>query len=323
MRIAALLSWFDEERATLSRAIVSAARAGCTHLVAVDGRYALYDATRTLSPHRQRMVIEQTAEGFHLDLTLSCPREPWPTEMEKRTHMFALAAVLPVDWLLVLDADFEVKPCDLGVLLGQLGEGPGHEVAQVELHTPPGPGGNARFGPPPVMPFRCLYRQGTPIVVGPNHYTYTRTSYRTPKLSHGDITGHDTRYLWGNDTENALVPAADLTADVKIVHHTYHRPKPRVSAQFDYYRARDKQGVEAGLCRKCRERTALFMVPAGVKELSGDRDLSIGWAEVCEQCRDSMVEAAVVEAARLGADEGACAQLRTLVQPLHVAAPTE
>ena len=45
-RVIALLSWFDEPPVSLVTCLQALAEAGTDHVVALDGRYALYPADR-------------------------------------------------------------------------------------------------------------------------------------------------------------------------------------------------------------------------------------------------------------------------------------
>src|SRR6266498_1360247 len=57
LKIIAILSWFDESPSWLSACVASLARAGCSHLVAVDGAYRLYPDGRPHSGIAQQDAI--------------------------------------------------------------------------------------------------------------------------------------------------------------------------------------------------------------------------------------------------------------------------
>jgi hypothetical protein len=85
----------------------------CDHVVALDGRYALFDDVRVASPQEQADAIAHAAYGAGVGLTLVQPRHPFRDEMQKRTALFGLgelAATAHEDWFLILDADEVLCP---------------------------------------------------------------------------------------------------------------------------------------------------------------------------------------------------------------------
>lgn len=106
-RIIGVLSWFDESPTWLASTVASLARV-CDHVVAIDGRYALYDDHRVVSEMVQHDAITHTARGAGIGCTLVVPTEPWDDEMHKRTACFQHASLLAEkfeDWVLVIDGD--------------------------------------------------------------------------------------------------------------------------------------------------------------------------------------------------------------------------
>ena len=108
MKLIACISWFYESPAWLAATVASAARI-CDHVVAVDGRYALFGHDLAFSPVQEAETIMEAAEGAGIALTLHRPTEPfWGNEIEKRNLLFSLAkchATEMEDWLIVLDGD--------------------------------------------------------------------------------------------------------------------------------------------------------------------------------------------------------------------------
>ena len=288
MTLAALLAWYDEPPTFLYRAVTTAIeRAGADVIVAVDGRYALLgdDDVPVESPREQFDAIVEATRGTTAMLVHHRPVEPWPTEMEKRTRLFALAeSVLDRDrdWMLVLDADFEVVRADR--LRERLAAAAARDlhVAEILLHTPPGPARRGRVGCPTLMPMRAVFStRESPIRVDGNHYTYVGRGGR----------------LWGTGGRE-FVPAADLLADVLIVHWTWHRPERRVERQYAYYRARDASGDERTPCERCGERLAVALVPTDIRDLGSRVDGA--WVPVCEGCEPAAVEDAARQCVRIG-----------------------
>jgi len=107
-----MLSWWDESPSWLAACVASLANVA-DRLVAVDGRYALYDDERTQSPVEQAEAILETATGAGIPLTLHRPNTAFAgNEVEKRNLLLRLALVeaRPMeDWLLAFDADMTVS----------------------------------------------------------------------------------------------------------------------------------------------------------------------------------------------------------------------
>lgn len=279
------MTWFDEPVDFLRRAIRTTGEAGMDVLVALDGSYALMENPKASSPPSQHKVIQKEAARAGLELVLAVPAEPWPTEMDKRTAAFDIAlsrAEVGRDWFFVLDADYELHASpDFRRVLGLVET----DVGLIRVATPPGPGGSATHGPPPVGTFRSLFR-AQKITVGPNHFTYKT---------------EDGRVLFGLEFGEEQVPAFDFTGLLDVVHYTYHRPKARVQRQFDYYRARDKAAVEFGTCAACGQRQARTYVPRIVERLEDGR-AAANQIEVCEVCHPDEIIALKAKARELDLD---------------------
>jgi hypothetical protein len=280
MEIAACLAWYYEPEGFLERAIESAGKAGVTHLVAVDGAYALFPDGEPQSPETNLVAIYAAAERAGMECWLYIPDACWPTEASKRSFLFQKAHELGVDWLYVMDADFDLV-CSrlLPEILAEVEE----DVGFVRLLTPPGPGGSVAFGPAVRDEMKLLYRGNLDIRVVGNHYTYQAA---------------DGRFLFGNRAEVEEVPAADLTEEVVVHHWSYHRQKWRIASQYDYYRARDKAGIERSQCR-CGE-AATSMVTSRLTEHPDGWEAS--WLPVCERCLPDAERKTKSEARRLGID---------------------
>lgn len=111
-RLIGLLSYWDESPTWLAATVASMARV-CDHIVALDGRYALFGDDRVASPQEQADAIAHGAYGAGIGLTNVQPRRVFLNEMEKRTELFryGLVDACPgTDWFLVLDADEVLDP---------------------------------------------------------------------------------------------------------------------------------------------------------------------------------------------------------------------
>lgn len=203
-RLIALLSYYDEQPEHLHSLVTSLHIAGITHLVAVDGAYALYPNGRACSSGWE--TLYPATREHDISLHHHTPLIAWAgNEIEKRTHLFALGHQLAepgIDWLLVIDADEHIThphhPYELD----------GHDVLTV-THAEPG----VR-----IARERRWYRaQPTGIRVHGAHSHYE--------------TGDGT-VLWGS-TE---VQAGETS--MVIEHTPKHRTRARRNGRRDYYEAR-------------------------------------------------------------------------------------
>jgi hypothetical protein len=210
MRIAALLSFYDETDEMLQEAICSL-KGFCDALVAVDGAYALYPNGKGSS--RGHEAIRQACVDSGLELLLYVPEAVWAgNETHKREFMFRLGETLtePDDWFFILDGDFVVTD-HLGAR-GAL-EDVEKDVCSVTLNESTG-----------IVLHPLLFRAVRGITVGPAHHYW-----KTP----------DGRYLW-----HPLrgVPKHELYREVIVEHRT--RSKSRTDQALAYYAIRDRAGIE-------------------------------------------------------------------------------
>jgi len=239
VKIVAVLCWYDESPTWLSHVIAGAARAGCSHVVAVDGPYALYSSTERSSGVEQHDAIMRACYASGLGLTLHVPDHAFVgNEVEKRNLAFRLAEQVTSesDWLLVVDADMVVTRA-LGLaddLAGtELDAATVQLVDRFDWHTddgrsilPPGSGVAQKTS----HAHRALFRARRGLEVVNAHYIY-----RYP-------VGESWRYLWGPQSVN-LEPALNL-AHVEIEHWSRQRNAHRAERQKAYYESRDTSGIE-------------------------------------------------------------------------------
>ena len=227
MKIVCCLSWYDESPAWLATVVAAAAKAGCNHIVAVDGPYALLTATGRSSGVLQQDAVTHAAHVAGIGLTLHVPDSPFGgNEVEKRSLMFRLAEQITTedDWLWVLDADCFVtkavdlrrrlQETDLNVAEVMVCNSSDPQVIKVSQHK---------------QPLRLLYRAVRGLEVAGAHYYY-----RYPRDGGWS-------YLWGN---MPLEPALQLH-DVEVEHWTEQRDKGRQAEQHAYYHLRDQVGAES------------------------------------------------------------------------------
>lgn len=260
MRLHALLSWYQEDPAWLDRAIRALERAGVSHVIAIDGAYALYPRARNRSGIAQHEAITRASYQIGAGLTIHVPPAPWAgNEIEKRTFMFQLADHLsePGDWHLILDADevITAAPDDLHQRL----QSSIFDVAQVTF-SEPHPTGRRREYPIPI-----LFRAGLGVHVETNHYTYVTD---------------DGRKLWGNATTDRLEPRLDLADTFKLDHLTEFRHQDRRTDAKRYYADRAATGEEQGDCAFC-SRPATVEVTHEWKPADGG--YAANWVNACNK----------------------------------------
>ncbi len=226
MRLIACLSWYDEPPGMLRAAVRSLATAGTTHLVALDGAYALYRGGRAESPRGQAEAIRAEAADCGLRAAVHVPPAVWRGEVEKRTELLRLAhemAEPEEDWLLVADADerWEARRPLTDLLREER-----RDVVEATMRDPLLDGGWAE------RVLRRLYRTQPGGIFVERH--------------HGRYVTRDGTVLWDADRPESQVPAT-YRADVRVVHDARARSVDRAMAQTTYYMACLWVGIEA--CR--------------------------------------------------------------------------
>ncbi len=263
MKLIALTSWFDEPPVSLVTCLQALAEAGTDHVVALDGRYALYPADHDLSDPNEYAAILLACRELGMGCTIHAPSGPWEGgEVEKRTALFAAgwAIAEPGDWFWVQDADQVVirVPEDFKDQL----EASEHDVGEVEICDVVALQANQENWPP-YFAMRALFR-AQPITVGPAHCMY--------RAADGSL-------LWGYEGDGRMSSALDLSADVLVEHRPQERPPARQHAKLVYYAERDAAGIERGVCELCSERST-GLVPARWRMT--DLGPAADWMECCD-----------------------------------------
>jgi len=241
MRIAGLLSWYDESPHWLATAVAGFARV-CDVIVAVDGAYRLYPGARPRSHPSQVEAITRTAEALGIGCLVYQPDDVWRgNEVEKRNTLLQLAGPLlreGEDWVLVFDADFHILRCepelvratltttDAAVATYVILDGKDF-LADPELHE--------LAAKHPVstewtLRTRDVYRWTPTLRVGPAHWCYS-----------AEVDG-ERRWLRGPYRE--LAPAVNLDRALVVYHRTQDRAEERRQAAQGYYEMRERYGVE-------------------------------------------------------------------------------
>lgn len=216
MKVAACLSWYDENPNWLAATTTSIADA-CDAVIAVDGAYFGFPGglTRPASGPEQAEAVTATANAAGLEVIVHQPTEPWPGQVEKRTYMCRLAELIEADWLLVIDADETLVANDLRKDLVN---------ANVDVMTVLVTETEAVAGYPTRTPHRRLFRNV--------ELKYER--------NHSTVVAADGRVFSG---KTATVQPVESSA---VITHRGRagRYSEREQRRRDYYQRRQKQGWE-------------------------------------------------------------------------------
>ena len=225
VKVYALLSFFDENPEHLRECVTSCAKVA-DHVVAVDGRYALYPDTRVRSPVSNANAIRGACAKAGLGLTLHTPNAPYAGgEVEKRAFMFRLAEGLttPDDWYLIVDGDMLVHQVSDQArdILASANYPDTGEVLWQDI----GPWGTPSNG----HRFRSFFRALRGLTVRDTHWLY--------------MCGN--RYMWHVPSGDiATEPALDLIQHVTLHHRRHDRSEERDARQDAYYKAREENKAE-------------------------------------------------------------------------------
>lgn len=216
--IAAVLAWYDEEPRVLERMVASLTGVADV-LVSLDGPYADYPHERIVSPSEQRCALDSACRDAgieHRALTVTSAE----TQAAKRTRLYRAAAEA-ADWLLIIDADEEMR-CEGAAIRWELGHD--YDAASVAVRTGDGIDCQPR-----------LIRALRDITCGPEY--------------HGMLsaTDDDGRRVCIRDRRSIIMdsrprPRRARTLDVagiaEIINHTSDRPAERIAAKREYINRR-------------------------------------------------------------------------------------
>lgn len=217
MNVIGILCFYDERASSLAGVVTGLAKVGVSHVVAVDGAYALYPEGRAYSDREQHSTISEVCKSLDMGCTLHAPSEPFVgNEVEKRSLSLRLAEAVAepdVDWYFVVDADhFVVSAIGHLALLQQTK----CDVAAIRLTEGAGS-----------MACRCVFRAIPGLRYDGNHFTPV-----TPD---------------GRNLHNSTSPVLDLSC-VEVEHRVGQRDMDRRESQVRYYERRDRLGIEGLLC---------------------------------------------------------------------------
>lgn len=217
MKIVGALPWYDEQPSWLDRCVRSLAGV-VDELVAIDGRWDLYDdAAPILSHFEQEIAISKAAHAVGIESEVWKPARVWPSQVAKRAELMRICSEKG-DWIFVIDADEYVAKLDVEGWIEFMSVDTVFDVAMVGLH--------ALYEQMPDRRVRRLYRSGTEVRTAHNGY------WREGQWLHGDTA------------KVTLAPALDLS-DVLVLHDDSGRREPeREQKAMDYRRARARERAE-------------------------------------------------------------------------------
>lgn len=217
VKVVAALPWYDEQPSWLDRCVRSLAGVA-DYLVAIDGRWDLYDIESPVLSHwEQEIAISQAASAIRLECEVWKPGRVWPSQVAKRSELMRICSEKG-DWIFVIDADEYVAKLDVDAWIEFLTLGTSYDVATVGFH--------ALYEQMPDRRIRRLYRSGTEVRTAHNGYWL------------------DGQWLHGDSAKVKLAPALDLS-DVLVLHDdSGRRPAEREAKAMEYRRARARERVE-------------------------------------------------------------------------------
>ena len=229
-QLAAAIVWYDEPLDSLRRCLESL-QGVADALVIADGRWdGLDDDGPIESPLEQRQLVRELVadfEGIHLD----APPIPWPSQVNKRSTVYAIASELAT-WTLVIDADEHVTICDREQLRAEL-DSRDELTGHVAIRTVYGPQSSAGVNHAPRL---FSSRAGT---------------LRVENAHHGIRA--DDLWLTGDGAYVPLVPFFAVGPSLQLFHEQgANRPREREERDRRYRRRRRELGLEKWPVRAAR-----------------------------------------------------------------------
>lgn len=229
-----MMSWYDESPELLEASVRSLAGVA-DHLVALDGRYALFHGP-TNSPASNYEAISRAAAAAGVTCQLVEAAEPWDGpnggEPTKRTRLLRLAEEqtdVTTDWVLSWDADFIVDDAsEPGMLRNLLARTP-RLAADVWLDQSSQECHGAKY---PSMRLTILFRALRGFRVEHAHYQWTALD---------PASGRRVR-MW--DMSNDTVPVEDASDLLFVQHVPDRRVQSRRNRRWAYYMVRDARKIE-------------------------------------------------------------------------------
>ncbi len=132
VNVTAALCWWNERPEDLARCVRGVAQIA-DRIVALDGAYRRYPGATIRSDPKQAETIRRVAHETGMECLVVTPDRLWLGQIEKRSHLLALAGV-GSDWIVTVDADHIIST-DRDAVRRELVNSTA-DVVEVPFHTP-------------------------------------------------------------------------------------------------------------------------------------------------------------------------------------------
>jgi hypothetical protein len=223
LRVTGALCWWNERPADLDRCIRGVATIA-DRVVALDGAYRRYPGATVRSDPAQATAIRRACEKAGIGCLILEPDRLWAGQIEKRSHLLALAAV-GSDWIVTVDAD-HIIDTEREAVRNELRNSTA-DVVDVPFHTPanktrsmtdaaPGHWHVAQADRVEMIP--QVWRASLGLRVENRHWWIAATK-----------NGQKT-WAWAGDTSLPRLPHAAFVTPYRVEHRVLLRTKEQVLA---------------------------------------------------------------------------------------------
>ena len=213
-RIVAGCCWYLEPPEFLDR-LVRSLQPIVDQLVFLDGPWATFPHTSTLSSEAEWRALEDAAAAIGVPIEIRGGDRVWRSQMEKRSELFRAAIEdLGADWVLVVDGDEVMTVCDVAAVRSSL-ELTDRDV--VEAMTVP--------------MNRVWPHSRTPSFPKPMRHMYRGIAGLRVENAHNGIVAPDGRWLHGDQAYVRREPSLNLSKVLQFGHDNDARPPGRMEAR--------------------------------------------------------------------------------------------
>ena len=239
LRITAALCWWNERPSDLARCVRGVANIA-DRIVALDGSYRRYPGATVKSDPRQVRTIRQTADDLGLGCLVVTPDRLWAGQVEKRSHLLALAGV-GSDWIVTVDADHVIET-DRASVRRELAATTA-DVFAVPFHTPVNPDRPMTDS----APGQWHVNQTTNVEMIPQVW---RASLRLQvERRHWWLSGTkggERVWAWAGDTDHRALPHVAFATPYRVEHRVLFRTPEQVRASRAFCNDREMVVARTG-----------------------------------------------------------------------------
>ncbi len=239
MNVTAALCWWNERPEDLARCVRGVANIA-DRIVALDGAYRRYPGATVTSDRRQREAIRKTAEEMGLECLILEPDRLWAGQIEKRSHLLALAAV-GSDWIVTVDTD-HIIDTDREAVRRELAASTA-DVVEVPFYTPVNPRRSMAKSAPgqwhveqteSVQYIPQVWRAILGLRVEQHHWWLSATK-----------DGQKV-WAWAGDTSRPHLPHALFVTPYRVEHRVLFRTQEQVRASRAFCNDRETVVAKTG-----------------------------------------------------------------------------